>query len=183
MTILGVLADTHIPDRATELDPQIIQVFRQVGVAAILHAGDITVPRVLAQLEQIAPVYAVRGNRDIFYLRNLPLQVILNIEGISIGMAHGHGTFRRYMVDKIHRSIYGLVVEKYLRRMLKAFPEEDVIVFGHVHIPVNLCLDSKLVFNPGSTSYPALRSSPATFGLLHLERGKEPWAEIVELNG
>ena len=42
MTSLGVLADTHIPDRVPELDPQIIQVFRRAGVAAILHAGDVS---------------------------------------------------------------------------------------------------------------------------------------------
>ena len=183
MTTLGVLADTHIPDRVTELNPKITQVFHQAGVSAILHAGDITVPRVIAELEQVAPVYAVLGNRDIFYLRNLPLQVKLNIEGVSIGMAHGHGTFSSYMVDKIHRSIHGLIVEKYLRRMLQTFPDVDVIVFGHVHIPFNLHLDGKLLFNPGSTSFPVLRGAAATFGLLHLEQGKEPRGEIIELDG
>ena len=34
------------------------------GVDAILHAGDISRPRVLAQLAEIAPVHAVAGNRD-----------------------------------------------------------------------------------------------------------------------
>ncbi len=183
MTSLGVLSDTHIPDRVALLNPKIIQVFRQAGVAAILHAGDVTVPRVLTELEQLAPVYAVRGNRDIYYLRNLPLQVKVNIEGLSIGMAHGHGTFSRYMIDTIHHSIRGVLYEKYLRRMLQTFPEMDVIVFGHVHVAYNLHLDGKLLFNPGSTSSPALHGSPATFGLLHLEQGKEPQGEIIELNG
>ena len=129
MTSLGVLADTHIPDRVPELNPQIIQMFRQVGVAAILHAGDVSAPRVLAELEQVAPVYAVRGNRDIFNLRNLPIQINLNIEGVSIGMAHGHGNFSRYMIDKIQHSFRGVYYEQYLRRMLQTFPDVDVIVF------------------------------------------------------
>jgi putative phosphoesterase len=181
MITLGVLADTHIPDRVPELNPKVIQNFRQADVTAILHAGDVTVPRVLAELEQLAPVHAVGGNRDIFYLRDLPLQLQLNINGVSIGMAHGHGTFSRYMVDKLHTVIRGRLVERYLTRMLQTFPDVDVIVFGHLHEPINFHLDGKLLFNPGSTSFPWPRGSPATFGFLHLEQGKEPQGEIIEI--
>jgi putative phosphoesterase len=182
MTTLGVLADTHIPDRVPQLNPQVIQRFGEVGVAGILHAGDVSVPSVLNELETVAPVYAVQGNRDIFYLRNLPLQIQLKFEGISIGMAHGHGTFSRYMIDKIHRSVYGRLVERYIKRMLLTFPDVDVIVFGHLHEPCNLHLEGKLLFNPGSTSSPWPRGAPATFGLLSLERGKEPQGEIIEIS-
>jgi len=182
MTTLGVLADTHIPDRASQLNPQVIKRFREAGVAAILHAGDVSVPRVLEELEQVAPVYAVRGNRDIFYLRNLPLQIQLKFEGISIGMAHGHGTFSRYMIDKVHQRVYGRLVERYYKRMLQTFPDMDVIVFGHLHEPCNIHLEGKLLFNPGSTSYPYPWGDPAAFGLLHLEPGKEPQGEIIEIS-
>jgi putative phosphoesterase len=182
VTTLGVIADTHIPDRVPELNPKIIEIFRQAKVAAILHAGDVSVPRVLQELELVAPVHAVSGNRDIFYLRNLPLRVQLNINGISIAMAHGHGTFTRYMIDKIHMSISGRFDEKYLRRMLRTFPDADVIIFGHLHVPYNFHLDGKLLFNPGSTSFPWPRGSPTTLGLLHLEQGKEPQGEIIELD-
>lgn len=181
MTTVGVLSDTHIPDIASELDARIIERFRQAGVAAILHAGDVSVPDVLTTLESIAPVYAVRGNRDIFALRKLPLRMSLEFEGISLGMAHGHGTFSRYMVDKLHRQVFGRLVERYVRRMLLTFPNVDVIIFGHLHVPCNLHIESKLLFNPGSTSHPFPRGEPATFGLLYLEHGKEPHGEIIEL--
>jgi len=182
VTTLGVLADTHIPDRVAELQPQVIQRFREAGVVGILHAGDVSVPRVIKELEQVAPVYAVRGNRDIFYLRNLPMQIQLTFNGISIGMAHGHGTLSRYVIDKLHLSIYGRVVERYFKRMLQTFPSEDVIVFGHLHMPFNLHLGGKLLFNPGSTSSPWPKDAPATFGLLHMENSKEPQGEIIEIS-
>jgi hypothetical protein len=182
MTTIGILADTHIPDRAAALDPHVIQTFQKAGVDIILHAGDVSVPSVLEELRKIAPVNAVRGNRDIFYLRSLPMKVQLNIEGVSIGMAHGHGTFARYTLDKMQRAIVGRYAEKYLRRMLQAFPEAEVIVFGHVHVPCSFWLDGKLLFNPGSTCYPWPRSYPGSFGLLHLDKGREPWGEIIELN-
>jgi putative phosphoesterase len=181
MTTLGVLADTHIPDRVPELDQRILGRFREVGVSAILHAGDVSVPGVLRQLEDIAPVYAVRGNRDIFALHQLPMQVCLNIEGQVIGLAHGHGGFSHYMLDKLDRAVNGRLVGRYIQRMLLAFPDADVIVFGHLHVPCNFHIQGKLLFNPGSTSYPWPRDHPPTYGLLHLEQGKRPEGEIIEI--
>jgi len=183
MTTLGVLADTHIPDRVPQLDRGVMEVFQQEHVQAILHAGDVSMPAVLHQLEQVAPVYAVRGNRDIFRLSSLPLHIELKINGVSIGMAHGHGTFSRYMVDKLHRAVKGRLVERYLTRMLRAFPQADVIVFGHLHVPCNLHLEGKLLFNPGSTSYPWPRNELPTYGLLYIDEGRVPQGEIITLAG
>ena len=181
MTTLGILGDTHIPDRVPELDSRVLDIFRQAKVEAILHAGDVSIQRVLEELGQVAPVYAVQGNRDIFSLRQLPMRIELNFDGVSIGMAHGHGSFSRYMVDKIHRAIRGRLVESYLMRMLQTFPDADVIVFGHLHLPCNFFLEGKLLFNPGSTSYPWPRGDPATVGLLHLREGNGPHGEIITL--
>lgn len=182
MTTLGVLADTHIPDRAPRLDPRVIETFRSWRVQAILHAGDVSIPQVLGELEQVAPVYAVRGNRDIFRLRNLPLRIELSIDGVAIGMAHGHGTFSRYVIDKLDRRLKGRLVERYLIRMLREFPQAQVIVFGHLHVPCNFHLDGKLLFNPGSTSYPWPRDELPTFGLLQIVTGKVPQGEIITLD-
>ena len=60
---IGVISDTH-----NFLDPQIPELF--AGVSHILHAGDIGLPRVLTQLESIAPVTAVGGNTDDPVLRH-----------------------------------------------------------------------------------------------------------------
>ncbi|NQT48463.1 MAG: metallophosphoesterase family protein, partial [Chloroflexi bacterium] len=57
---IGLLSDTHI--MAEELPHQLEQVFS--GVDLILHAGDILYPRVLDELEGIAPVLAARGDED-----------------------------------------------------------------------------------------------------------------------
>ena len=182
MTVLGVLADTHIPERVSEIHPQVLQTFREKSVTAILHGGDVSVPGVLTKLEQIAPVSAVRGNRDILYLSYIPMRLQVNIAGVTIGMAHGHGTFSRYLLDKIQRTIKGRYAGKYIQRMLATFPDADVIVFGHLHVPCNFHLAGKLLFNPGSTCYPWPRNYLPSFGLLYLEPGKEPLGEIIELS-
>src|SRR5690349_9034001 len=54
---IGVISDTH-----NFLDPAISRRFD--GVEHILHAGDIGLPSILSELEQIAPVTAVGGNTD-----------------------------------------------------------------------------------------------------------------------
>ncbi len=181
MTTLGVLADTHIPDRAPRLNPRVKQVFQGANVKAILHAGDVSVPRVLEELGQVAPVYAVRGNRDVFYLRNLPLQIQLDFEGVAIGMTHGHGTFSRYMIDRLILPVRRRMVEQCLQRVLHTFPQADVIIFGHLHMPFNFHRAGKLLFNPGSSSYPQPRSEPPSIGLLHIDPPGKPRGEIIPL--
>ena len=181
MTTLGVLADTHIPDRVPQLNTRVIEIFQHARVNAILHAGDVSTSGVLDELRQVAPVYAVQGNRDIVYLRHLPMWIEMDFNGVSIGMTHGHGTFSRYMIDKIHRAMRGRLVGKYLQRLLQSFPGVDVIVFGHLHVPCNFRLEGKLFFNPGSTSYPWPRGDPATVGLLHIDGGAGVDGEIISL--
>ena len=55
--IIGVISDTHglIRDQALKA----LQ-----GSDVIFHAGDVGSPEIIKTLEEIAPVYAVRGNTD-----------------------------------------------------------------------------------------------------------------------
>jgi putative phosphoesterase len=182
MTTLGVIADTHIPDRVPVLNPQVLEIFQQAQVTGILHAGDVIMPQVLEELGKVAPVKAVRGNRDIFYLRNLPLRLVLTVDGFTIGMAHGHGTFGRYMIDKFRPLMPVELQKRHTGRMLATFPDVDIIVFGHLHFPCNLHLEGKLFFNPGSASFPILQGRPATVGLLHIDQAQGIQGEIVALH-
>ena len=54
---IGVLSDTH-----GHFDPKIPKLF--AGVDHILHGGDVGLPWLILELEQIAPVTAVLGNND-----------------------------------------------------------------------------------------------------------------------
>jgi uncharacterized protein len=54
---IGLISDTH-----DYLDPRVPSLFE--GVEHILHAGDIGLPWLILQLENIAPVTAVLGNVD-----------------------------------------------------------------------------------------------------------------------
>ena len=49
--LIGLISDTHIPDRARELPKNVISSFENVDL--ILHAGDLTSTKVIDELEKI----------------------------------------------------------------------------------------------------------------------------------
>ncbi len=151
---IGVLSDTHIPDRKRELDPRIIKAFQQARVDLIFHAGDIATQVVLDQLGNLAPVQAVRGNRDWMMLRHLPPAITMEIYGARLALTHGHGSLANYIQDRLYYYRHGFHIERYLPRLLSTFPASDVIVFGHIHRPFCQVIDGHTVFNPGSAHVP-----------------------------
>jgi putative phosphoesterase len=183
MLTLGVIADTHIPDRAREIPQAVFDIFRQANITAILHAGDICSPRVLKELGELAPVIAVRGNRD-WFVPGLPLHTKLQYEDVSIGLTHGHGNWWGYILDKLYFVINGPRQFSYVEnKVQRIFPEVDVVIFGHNHAPVNRRENGRLLFNPGSPNCPNifLQNTPFTIGLLHID-GNSVQGEIVEIS-
>lgn len=179
---LGLIADTHVPDRSRRLNPAVLPLFEKAGVSTILHAGDISVPRVLRQLEELAPVLAVRGNRDWFGFRDLPMQRIFNVGEKRIGLTHGHGSGRQYLGDKIRYLLRGpQSFEFFMQRAMGLISDVDVLVFGHNHEPMVREIDGLLVVNPGSACCQMLPGKPPTVGLLHIG-GATAQAEIVNLD-
>ena len=181
MIKLGVISDTHIPDRARRLNVHVIPIFQEAGVAAILHAGDVSTARVLRQLEQVAPVYATRGNRDWVLLRHLPSAIQLNFNGVTVGLTHGHGQLRDYLVDRVKYLLGGYRLEMFEPRLLATFPKARVIIFGHTHRRLNHWSNGQLLFNPGSSQIPDVNKTSPSVGLLTIHPGGEVEGEIVML--
>jgi len=169
--VLGLIADTHIPDRVEKLHPDILPIFREADVSAILHAGDVSIPEVLSQLETVAPVYAVRGNRDIYHLRHLPMSQLLYFGGVPVGLVHGQGSLWFYLYEKVKIFTVGYRLEFYLPYLFKTFPQARVIIFGHSHMPMVRWINDTLIINPGSVSCPN-REYLASIGLLRIENNK-----------
>jgi hypothetical protein len=168
MIILGVVADTHIPDRVAVIPPLALDYLR--GVHAILHAGDLCTYAVLQQFEAIAPTYAVKGNRDVFL--SLPMDRVLTFEQVRVGLTHGHGGWLGYLREKLHYHKFGYRTERYRQRLRARFQEAQVVVFGHSHRIVNEWDGDCLIFNPGSlgpTFYPPYHRP--SLGKLFIEGG------------
>ena len=177
---IGVIADSHVPDRVTQLDPRFLDFFRQSRVDAILHAGDISAPEVLAQLNQIAPVTAVQGNRDFMMSKSLPLVQKLTMAGVTIGLAHGHGGWGPYLLDKVRYISQGYQYPRYRDALLKAFPGCRVIVFGHTHHTVKRWENGQFLFNPGA-AYPCSQNHfHPLLGLLEIYSGQQFEARVID---
>jgi putative phosphoesterase len=180
---IGVVADTHVPDRARSLHPELIPGLADRGVSQIWHAGDVCVPTVVEELQQIAPVTAVGGNRDYWFGHRLPAVRFMDIGSISIALVHGHGGLLPYFWDKWYYLLEGYRQERYLNRLKKAAPFAKVVVFGHTHQRANLWLEGQLFFNPGSASIEPLRNGKPSYGILHFCKDGSVRGEVIELNG
>ena len=137
--LIGLISDTHIPDRARILPQNVIDAFSDVDL--ILHAGDLTSPKVIDELEEIAPVMAVQGNMDRANGINLPKAKVIEAEDLRIGLVHGEVYPRADSQQLL-----------YLARELNV----DILVSGHSHQPKIEQSEGILLLNPGSPIVPRL---------------------------
>ena len=155
---LGVISDTH-----GLLRPEVFDAFERVD--HILHAGDIGKPGILTDLEAIAPVTAVYGNTDGAELRRiLPRVASLELDGFDIVLTHGDAL--------------GSPTPETLNA---AFPDAQIIVFGHTHRPLLTLVDVVVtVMNPGGAGARRFNLPPSV-GILELEAGIPPRGRILPL--
>jgi putative phosphoesterase len=181
--IIGVVSDTHIPDRVHELHPSLLGELRDRNVELILHAGDISVHPVLTQLEQVAPVRAVAGNRDFLLATGLQKSLTIRVHETVISLTHGHLDSGTYWFDKFVYIARGYRFARYQQRLVRVFPDSQVIVFGHTHHAENRWVDGRLFFNPGSVSNGDYLDPGTKFGILKVYRNGKIDSEILPLTG
>lgn len=182
MIRLGVLSDTHVPDRSRRLDPQILARYKDLKVHAILHAGDVSSPVVLRDLEEVAPVYAARGNRDWFLLHSLPAVVQLTFYGVPVLLTHGHGSLLTYLRDRVYFMRHGYQLQRYQTRIASEYPDSRVIIFGHTHHALNQWVDGRLLFNPGCAHLPNEINDPPSIGFIQIHPEGTVKAELICLD-
>ena len=159
--LIGLISDTHIPDRAKQLPQNVLDAFSDVDL--IMHAGDLTSLDVIEELEKIAPVMAVQGNMDRVSGIDLPKAKTIEAEGLKIGMIHGE-VYPRADTQQL----------VYLAKELQV----DILISGHSHQPKIEQTDGVLLINPGSPIVPRL--ADRTVMLLEINN-KEVDVEIVKI--
>jgi uncharacterized protein len=155
---LGVIADTH-----GQLRPEVFAIFAEVD--HILHAGDLGPVELLAELEAIAPVTGVYGNTDDWDVRRrLPQVAAVELDGFRIVVTHGD----QFGSPKPER-------------LQAAFPEAEIIVYGHTHRPLLTLVDEVVtIMNPGAAGPARFKLVPSV-GIMELEPGIPPRARLVPL--
>lgn len=156
---IGVISDTH-----GKLRPQVFEVFADVD--HILHGGDVGAMDILTELEALAPVTAVYGNTDGSEIRaRCPQIAQMQLDGFIVVITHG---------DQ-----FGSPSPRVVR---DAFPDAEIIVYGHTHQPrLELVDQTVTVMNPGAAGPPRF-GIPPSVGILELEPGIPPRARLVPLD-
>ncbi len=178
---LGIISDTHANGKSLKINPRVFDVFRKNRVAAILHLGDITNYQLISDLNLTAQTYTVRGNRDLFFWPQLPFAIEFNIDGVRIGMTHGHGTTLRYLWDKMHYVFVGFKFERYRKLLDDVFPETDVKLFGHTHVAFSRKIDKTIYFNPGAACNTSMHDPHPSVGILTINSVDDIQTEVVIL--
>ena len=158
-----VLSDTHSPRHWKRCPPDVAK--HLAGADLILHAGDICTVDVLEELNRYAPVQAVLGNNDLPEVAawGAPETHELELDGLNVAMIHDSG-------QAVGRTL----------RMHRRFPNADLVVFGHSHIPMDVSGDGVRVFNPGSPT-DRRRQPYGTFGVLTIDSAELVEARIIPL--
>ncbi|MGA8251373.1 MAG: metallophosphoesterase [Mycobacterium sp.] len=131
---LLLIADTHIPKRTRDLPAQVWDEVAKADV--VIHAGDWVEPDLLDKLEaRAARLIACWGNNDGSALRQrLPERADATLAGVRLTVVHETGAAAGREA-----------------RMSRLYPDSDVLVFGHSHIPWDTTTDTGLrLLNPGS---------------------------------
>ena len=153
-TSVVVVSDTHVPQKAKAVPAAVWSAVERADV--VVHAGDWTGVPLLDELEARARLLvAVWGNNDGDDLRaRLPEVARTTIDGVRLAVVHETG-------QKEGRET----------RMDRAFPETDLLVFGHSHIPWDTTTPAGLrLLNPGSPT-DRRRQPRATYLTLTLDAG------------
>lgn len=116
---IAVLSDTH-----GLLRPEVMD--RIAGCDLILHGGDINRKEIIDRLQEIAPVYAVRGNNDREWAEHVPVTLTFQVEDCRFFLVHNK--------REVPEDLAGI----------------DVVVFGHSHRYLEQTIDGRLWLNPGS---------------------------------
>ena len=131
---LVLVADTHVPKRARALPEQVWSAVDDADV--VFHAGDWVSEGLLDEFEQRSRrLIGVYGNNDGEELRKrLPETASVTLGGVRFSMVHETGQAKGRE-----------------QRCEALFPDTDVLVFGHSHIPWDTVAPGGMrLLNPGS---------------------------------
>ncbi|HST82816.1 MAG TPA: metallophosphoesterase [Kineosporiaceae bacterium] len=131
---LVIVSDTHLPLRARTLPDQLWAALEAADV--VVHAGDWVSEAALDEFEaRCRRLVAVYGNNDGPHLRaRLPEIARVELAGLRIAVVHETGPAKNREA-----------------RCAAAFPDTDLLIFGHSHIPWDSTAPGGLrLINPGS---------------------------------
>jgi putative phosphoesterase len=146
-----IVSDTHGVHRYLD------KALEQIGkIDMFIHLGDVSNGFTYMDAVIDCEKYIISGNND--YFSDLPRELEFYIGSKKVFITHGHKYLHSWAVSGAERIInYG--------RSKKA----DIIMFGHIHMPVLEILPDITVLNPGSISSPRQAGWENSFILMEMD--------------
>lgn len=157
---IGITGDTHGSMQAMR---KLLSVTPPVDLW--LHTGDHAEDANLLQNLTGIKTVSVRGNCDIV-ANGAKVDEFLVLEGFKLWLTHGH----KYIQWNTKADL------GYWAKEL----DQDIVVFGHTHVPLCEYYGDALLINPGSPARPRGGSKPS-FAVLTLQKGATPEVEFFQL--
>ena len=129
----------------------------------LIHCGDIAHSVSDIEDEIGCPVHAVAGNND--FMLNLPQKDIFNIGKYRVLLMHGH----QYNIYRDQSTLFYVARENNV----------DIVMFGHIHVPVLIEEEGITLVNPGSLTYPRQKGGSPSYIVMTVEDDKKPEYEII----
>lgn len=164
MTRIVIVSDTHMPHMANELPKIFLDDLKKSDLC--IHAGDVVEENVLKIIEKHCPCNVVAGNMDSTQIqKKYPQQIVLNIEDLKIGVAHGSGA---------PNGLCQRVLESFSGKKL------NICIYGHSHKAHEEIIDGVFCLNPGSLC-DYLYAEYNSYAILEID-GDTYKHEIVKIN-
>lgn len=136
--LIGLLSDTHNDIEATK---RAIAIFQSRGIKTIIHAGDITSPRMLQYLKDFE-CYIVLGNGDLIDSEEI------DVKANELGMKSVDLKAEFELAGKKFFVFHGHDVPMY--REAVASEKYNYIIKGHTHNFENYISNGCRIINPGA---------------------------------
>lgn len=159
------MSDSHNDIEAME---KAIAIFRKKEIKMVLHAGDITSPRMLEYLKDF-DFYAVLGNGDIIDKEDI------NLKAVSLGMRPVEETVEFECCGKSFIIFHGHNVPLY--REAVASGKYNYIIKGHTHHFENYVSNECRIINPGAV----YGHDESSIAILDIETGKVEKIDLEEI--
>ena len=152
-----IVSDTH---RYHKYYDKIFEIEENIDL--LIHLGDLEGGEYYIEQTAGCPVHMVAGNNDMF--TQLPMEKEFMLGNKRVFITHGH----YYHVSAGYERIWQ---EAYRRKA-------DIVMFGHIHRPVQQEKNGILLLNPGSISYPRQQGRQGTYMIMEINADNEVNVEL-----